>query len=107
MKYFYDTKAWIPKNMTIVNKAAFDALDKPTQDAVLKAAATAETRGWKMWQDKAGWYLDQLKSHGMNVLPPSPTLQADLKKLGDTLTADWLKKAGADGEAVIAAYKKM
>ena len=107
VKYFYDTQAWIPKNMTIVNKAAFDALDKPTQDAVLKAAATAETRGWKMWQDKAGWYLDQLKSHGMNVLPPSPTLQADLKKLGDTLTADWLKKAGADGEAVIAAYKKM
>ena len=107
VKYFYDTKAWIPKNMAIVNKAAFDALDKPTQDAVLKAAATAETRGWKMWQDKAGWYLDQLKSHGMNVLPPSPTLQADLKKLGDTLTADWLKKAGADGEAVIAAYKKM
>ena len=107
MKYFYDTKAWIPKNMTIVNKAAFDALDKPTQDAVLKAAATAETRGWKMWQDKAGWYLDQLKSHGMNVLPPSAELQSGLKKLGDTLTADWLKKAGAEGEAVIAAYKKM
>jgi len=107
VKYFYDTKAWIPKNMTIVNKAAFDALDKPTQDALLKAAATAETRGWKMWQDKAGWYLDQLKSHGMNVLPPSPELQSGLKKLGDTLTADWLKKAGPDGEAVIAAYKKM
>lgn len=107
VKYFYDTKAWIPKNMTIVNKAAFDALDKPAQEAVLKAAATAETRGWKMWQDKAGWYLDQLKSHGMNVLPPSPELQSGLKKLGDTLTADWLKKAGPDGEAVIAEYKKM
>jgi TRAP-type C4-dicarboxylate transport system substrate-binding protein len=107
VKYFYDTKAWIPKNMTIVSKAAFDSLDKPTQEAVLKAAATAETRGWKMWQDKAGWYLDQLKSHGMNVLPPSAELQSGLKKLGDTLTADWLKKAGPDGEAVIAAYKKM
>lgn len=107
LTYFYDTQAWIPKNVTFMNKAAFDALDKPTQDAVLKAAATAETRGWKMWQDKAGWYLDQLKSHGMNVLPPSAELQSGLKKLGDTLTADWLKKAGPDGEAVIAAYKKM
>jgi len=29
-----------------------------------------------------------------------------LKKLGETLTADWLKKAGAEGEAVVAAYKK-
>jgi TRAP-type C4-dicarboxylate transport system substrate-binding protein len=106
MAYFYDTQAWIPKNVTFVNKAAFDALDKPTQDALLKAAATAETRGWKMWEDKSGWYLDQLKSHGMKVLPPSDILKSGLKKVGDQLTADWLKKAGADGEAVIAAYKK-
>jgi TRAP-type C4-dicarboxylate transport system substrate-binding protein len=106
MAYFYDTQAWIPKNVTFVNKAAFDALDKPTQEVLLKAAATAETRGWKMWEDKSGWYLDQLKSHGMKVLPPSDTLKAGLKKVGDQLTADWLKKAGADGEAVIAAYKK-
>jgi len=104
--HFYDTQAWIPKNMTFVNKAAFDALDKPSQDAVLKAAAVAETRGWKMWQEKSGWYLDQLKTHGMKVLPPSATLQSGLKKLGEQLTADWLKKAGADGEAVVAAYKK-
>jgi TRAP-type C4-dicarboxylate transport system substrate-binding protein len=106
MTYFYDTQAWIPKNITFVNKAAFDALDKPTQDALLKAAATAEARGWKMWEDKSGWYLDQLKSHGMKVLPPGDTLKAGLKKVGDQLTADWLKKAGAEGEAVIAAYKK-
>ena len=41
MTHFYDTQAWIPKNVTFVNKAAFDALDKPTQEALLKAAATA------------------------------------------------------------------
>ena len=104
--HFYDTQAWIPKNMTFVNKAAFDALDKPTQDALLKAAATAETRGWKMWEDKSGWYLDQLKAKGMKVQAPSPQLQAGLKKIGEQLTADWLKKAGAAGDAVIAAYKK-
>jgi TRAP-type C4-dicarboxylate transport system substrate-binding protein len=106
MTHFYDTQAWIPKNVTFVNKAAFDALDKPTQEALLKAAATAETRGWKMWQDKADWYRDQLKSHGMKVLPPSDTLSSGLKKVGEQLTADWLKKAGPEGETVIAAYKK-
>ncbi len=106
LDHFYDTQAWIPKNVTFVNKAAFDALDKPTQDALLKAAATAETRGWKMWQDKSQWYLDQLKAKGMKVLPPSPELKAGFKKIGDQLTADWLKKAGAEGEAVVAAYKK-
>jgi TRAP-type C4-dicarboxylate transport system substrate-binding protein len=107
LKYFYDVQAWIPKDVTIVNKAAFDALDKPTQDAILKAAATAETRGWKAWQDKAGWYVDQLKAKGMTVEPPSAALKSGLQKVGEQLTADWLKKAGADGQAIVDAYKKM
>jgi TRAP-type C4-dicarboxylate transport system substrate-binding protein len=107
LKYFYDVQAWIPKDITFVNKASFDALDKPTQDAILKAAATAETRGWKAWEEKSGWYLDQLKAHGMNVQPPSPELKAGFKKIGEQLTADWLKKAGPDGQAIVDAYKKM
>jgi TRAP-type C4-dicarboxylate transport system substrate-binding protein len=106
LTHFYDVQAWLPKDVTFVNKAAFDALDKPTQDAVLKAAAVAEERGWKMWEEKAGWYLDQLKAKGMKVAPPSDALKSGLKKLGEQLTADWKKKAGADGEAVIAAYSK-
>jgi TRAP-type C4-dicarboxylate transport system substrate-binding protein len=105
--YFYDTKAWIPKNVTMVNKAAFEALDKPTQEAFLKAAAAAETRGWKAWENKTEWYHAEIAKKGMKVLPPSPELAAGFKKIGDQLTADWLKKAGADGEAVIAEYKKM
>src|SRR6476620_3358861 len=46
LKHFTDTQAWLPKNAVLVNKAAFDALDKPTQAALLKAGADAETRGW-------------------------------------------------------------
>jgi TRAP-type C4-dicarboxylate transport system substrate-binding protein len=107
LKYFYDVQAWIPKDITFVNKAAFDALDKPTQDAILKAAATAETRGWKAWEEKSGWYIDQLKAKGMIVQPPSPELKAGFQKVGEQLTADWLKKAGADGQAIVDAYKKM
>jgi TRAP-type C4-dicarboxylate transport system substrate-binding protein len=106
MSHFYDTQAWIPKNVTFVNKAAFDALDKPTQEAVMKAAAAAETRGWKVAEEKTNWYIDQLKSRGMKVQPPGSAFRDGLKKIGDQLTADWQKKAGADGEAVIAAYRK-
>jgi TRAP-type C4-dicarboxylate transport system substrate-binding protein len=104
---FYDTQAWIPKDYTIMNKAAFEALDKPTQEAILKAAAAAEPRGWKMWQDKAQWYLDQLKAKGMKVQPPSDALATGFKKVGEQLTADWLKKVGADGRAIVDTYKKM
>ena len=106
MTHYYDTQAWIPKNVTFMNKAAFDALDKPTQDAILKAAKAAEPRGWKMAEEKAGWYLEQLKKHGMKVLPPPPALKADLLKIGEQLTADWVTRAGKDGEAILANYKK-
>src|SRR4029079_1893735 len=89
MTHFYDTQAWIPKNVTFVNKAAFDALDKPAQDAVLKAAAAAEARGWKMSEDKTAWYMEQLKANKMNVGPPSAELKSGLQKVGEQLTADW------------------
>ena len=107
LDHFYDTQAWIPKNYILVNKAAFDGLDKVTQDAILKAAAAAEPRGWKMWQDKANWYLDQLKAKGMKVQPPSAALASGFKKVGEQLTQDWLKKAGAEGQAIVEAYRKM
>jgi len=106
LSHFYDTQAWIPKNMTFVNKAAFDALDKPTQEAILKAARSAEQRGWQLAQEKTKWYTDQIASKGMKVLPPGAKLKSGLQKVGEQLTQDWLKKAGSDGQAIVDAYKK-
>jgi TRAP-type C4-dicarboxylate transport system substrate-binding protein len=106
LTHFYDTQAWIPKNLTFVNKAAFDALDKPTQEAILKAARTAEERGWKTAQEKTKWYVDQMTAKSMKIQPPSPELKAGLQKVGEQLTQDWLKKAGTDGQAIIDSYKK-
>jgi TRAP-type C4-dicarboxylate transport system substrate-binding protein len=106
LTHFYDTQAWIPKNLTFVNKAAFDALPKDQQDALVKAGKEAEVRGWKTAEEKAVWYLGELKAKGMKVQPPSADLSAGLKKYGEDLTASWLKKAGADGDAVLAAFKK-
>ena len=107
LTHFYDTRAWIPRNVTFVNKAAFDALDKPTQDAVLRLSKTAEERGWKMWENKTEWYHEEIAKKGMKVQPASPALQAGFKKIGEQLTVDWLKRAGADGKAVVDAYRKM
>jgi len=107
IKYWYDTQAWLPKNAVIVNKAAFDALDKGTQAAVLKAGADAETRGWALSQKKNGEYIDLLKKNGMQILPPSPQLKADMKKIGDTMLKEWLDKAGAEGQAIVDAYRKL
>ena len=105
VKNWYDTQAWLPKNAVIANRKAFDALDKPTQAAVLKAAVEAETRGWKASQDKNGWYVDQLKQKGMSILPPSEQLTADLRKVGNYMLAEWQRKAGDEGRKVIENYR--
>ena len=106
VKHYYDTQAWLPKNIVFANKQAFDSLDKASQAAVMKAAQEAETRGWKTSEEKNKWYLEQLTKNGMTVAPPSPQLKADLKKIGDTMTGEWMAIAGADGKAIVDAYKK-
>jgi TRAP-type C4-dicarboxylate transport system substrate-binding protein len=107
LTHFYDTRAWIPRNVTFVNKAAFDALDKPTQETVLRLAKVAEDRGWQVWDSKTEWYHEEIAKKGMKVLKPSPALESGFKKIGEQLTADWLKRAGAEGQAVVDAYRKM
>jgi TRAP-type C4-dicarboxylate transport system substrate-binding protein len=91
----------------LVSKKAFDALDKPSQDAVLKAGADAEKRGWDSSKKKNLEYLDLLKKNGMTIHAPSAQLKADMKKVGETMQKEWIEKAGPDGQAIIDAYKKM
>ena len=106
VKNYYDTQAWLPKNVIFANKKAFDALDKSTQEAVLKAAAAAEARGWKVSEQKTAFYMAELKKNGMNVAVPSVHLKSDFRKIGATMTEEWLQKAGPDGKAIIDAFKK-
>src|SRR4051812_38111605 len=106
IKNWYDTQAWLPKNAVIVNKAAFDALDKPTQAALLKAAAEAETRGWAMSKKSNTEVLEKLKANGMTIHQPSAQLKTDMKKVGDTMLKEWLEKAGPEGQQLVETYRK-
>ena len=101
LSYYYDVQAWLPKNAVLVNRKAFDALDKPTQDALLKAGADAEARGWAESQKVNTDTLATLKARGMNILPPSPQLKADLKAVGDTMLKEWQEKAGVEGKTLV------
>ncbi len=106
VKHWYDTQAWLPKNAVIVNKAAFDALDAATKQAVLKAAADAEARGWEASKKANTETLDKLRGGGMQILPPPAQLKADMKKVGDTMLKEWLDKAGPEGQQLVDAFRK-
>jgi TRAP-type transport system periplasmic protein len=106
LKYWYDTQAWLPKNAVLVNKAAFNALDAGTQQAVLKAAADAEVRGLAASKKANTETLDKLRAKGMNIETPPAALKADMKKVGATMLKEWLDKAGPEGKQLIDAFQK-
>ena len=107
LTHFYDTQAWLPKDLVMVNKAAFDKLDEATRKIVMEEAAKAETTGWAESERLAKGFLETLAKNGMKVAPPSAKLAAEYKELGKKLTDEWLAKAGADGKALVDAYRKM
>ena len=107
IKYWYDTQAWLPKNAVIMNRAAFEKLAPNVRDAVLKSAAAAEARGWQIAQSKNVEYIDLLKKNGMNIVSPPAQLKSDMQKVGETMLKEWLDKAGAEGKALVDAYRKL
>jgi TRAP-type transport system periplasmic protein len=104
VKHFYAVAAWLPRNLVVVNQKAFDALDKPTQEALAKTAAAAEARGWRISEERDAEYLKELAAKGMTIDARADKLKLELRSIGERMTADWLATAGAEGKAVIDAF---
>ena len=104
LNHFYDTQAWVPKNIVVVNKRAFQRLDAKTQSAVKQAAAAAEKRGWEMSKKETAEKIAVLKANGIKVHTPYPELMKGLKDIGTKMITEWKVNAGADGQAILSKY---
>lgn len=105
VKNYTEVNAWLPKNMIFINKKVWRKLDKDTQDKILAAAADAEAKGWEASAAANTASLQTLKEHGMNIAQPNEALTADLQKIGDKMSAEWAKSAGAEGQKILDAYR--
>ena len=105
MSYFYDVRAWLPRNYVFVNMDAFDALDAQTRNCLRSASLLAEAAGTTRARELTDWYMAQLRDNGMSVLAPGERLAADLAEIGATMSAEWSAAAGAGGAAIIDAFK--
>ncbi|HEX6530643.1 MAG TPA: TRAP transporter substrate-binding protein [Burkholderiales bacterium] len=106
VKNYTKTNAWNPKNVVVVNQRAFSRLPKDQQQGVLKAAQAAEPRGWEMSKAREKEGDETLAKNGVTVTEASPELKAALSKIGEQMATEWQKSAGADGQAILKAYKK-
>jgi TRAP-type C4-dicarboxylate transport system substrate-binding protein len=105
VKNYTKTNAWNPKNVVVANERAFSRLPKNQQDALLKAAAAAEPRGWEMSKAREKEGDETLAKNGVTVVEASGELRAALSKIGEQMAAEWEKTAGADGQAILKAYR--
>ncbi|MEQ6888200.1 TRAP transporter substrate-binding protein [Halomonas sp. CS7] len=105
LSHFNHAQLWLPKNMVIVSEKAFSRLDEATRQAVLDAAAEAETRGWAMSRQETDDALAVLKDNGIEVSQPTPELATLLEEVGATMTEEWAGRAGDQGAAILEAYE--
>ncbi|MCC6210326.1 MAG: TRAP transporter substrate-binding protein [Burkholderiales bacterium] len=105
VKNYYTTNAMHPKNVVTVNSRAFQRLPEDQRKALQAAGAAAEKRGWDLSRKREADANKLLADNGMTVHKPDAALMAAMSKIGDTITAEWLKAAGADGEAIVKAYR--
>lgn len=103
--HYTDTQAWLPKNMVIVNTGMLEGLSAETRTALMEAAEAAEARGWDASRQETQTKIAVLRENGMTVTEPSETLSSQLQEIGRTMTEEWLAEAGAEGAAVVEAYR--
>ena len=107
LNYFYDAQAWLPRNYVFANKDAFNGLSDQAKNCLKSSAMLAEAAGTTRARELTGWYLTQLAANGMKVQAPGDQLAADLAKMGETMSKEWSEAAGAEGAAIVDAYKAM
>ncbi|HEX6268233.1 MAG TPA: TRAP transporter substrate-binding protein [Burkholderiales bacterium] len=105
VKNYYKTSAFHPKNVVVVNQRGFARLPKDQQSALAKAAAAAEKRGWDMSRAREKEGDQTLAKNGMSVREPDAAMKARFQKIGQQMAQEWEKSAGADGQAILKAYR--
>jgi TRAP-type C4-dicarboxylate transport system substrate-binding protein len=107
VKYYYDVKAWLPRNMVIINNDAWAGLDDVKKAGIETAAANIETKCWAKAEELDAWYVAQFTANGMTVAEMGPELRTAFETVGAKLRDEWLVKAGDQGQAILDAYNAM
>ena len=105
VKNYYTTNAMHPKNVVVMHNRTYQALPAAQKKILADASAAAEKRGWDLSRKRESDANKMLADNGMTVHAPDAALMSALGKVGDTIAAEWLKAAGADGEAIVKAYR--
>lgn len=104
VKHYYEINAWFPKNIVFANAQALAALAPYERDALRRASATAEARGWAASEAAAASSVDELWRNGMKIDRVPREFGQDLKRLGERFSLEWLRQVGAEANEIFIPY---
>lgn len=102
--FYYGINAWFPKNIVFVNLKAFDALPSTSREALIRAASQAEARGWAMSEIAATESTLELERRGMKVDRVPAAFEAELKRLGEKFSREWVQSVGNEANVIFVPY---
>ena len=105
VSHYTDIKAWIPKNVVVVNKRAFRRLSDEQQQVILDAAAAAEMKGWDGVRVTAAEDTATLAENGIEVSEPSEQLMQEFQKIGDIMIQEWEEEAPKEVGTILQNYR--
>lgn len=103
--YFYEVDAWLPRNYIMVNSDVWADVSDGNKNVIQACANMAEYAGTWRAKEYTGFTLQGLRDGGMTVAPASDEMKSELQDIGATMTAEWLEAAGAEGQAIVDAFK--
>ena len=107
LSHFYEVNGWLPRNYVMVNNDTWADVSDDNKAAITACAETAAADGLEASKAYTQFTMDGLAAGGMTVGPAGDSLVEELKGIGETMAAEWLENAGADGQAILDAYKAM
>jgi TRAP-type transport system periplasmic protein len=106
VKNYYMTSAMHPKNVVVVNERSWQRLPDAQKKALTGAAGSAEKRGWELSKQRESGANKLLADNGMTIHKPDTAMLTAYGKVGEAMLAEWLKSAGAEGEAIVKTYRR-
>ncbi|TGN39542.1 C4-dicarboxylate ABC transporter substrate-binding protein [Marinobacter confluentis] len=105
LSHYTDIKAWIPKNVVVINDRALRRLTDDQRQVIFDAAAKAEAKGWKGVRATAEKDTAKLAQNGIEVSQPSEELMNDLQKIGDIMIKEWEQEAPNEVGKILSNYR--
>ena len=70
----------------------------------MRAAESAELRGWNASERAAQESVETLRRNGVKIGATPPGLEREIQRIGERFSSEWVKAVGADALEVFIPY---